>query len=142
MISLKKIAKITAIIIISIFLIYILIIVINMINRTMLNKQNIQFLSQLKNGDRYICTEIDAVFYYDESDNAYIIKFSDKHLYYHNEINTNIALFTDEKKITQNSTTLTCNYKIKNNKILFFNKKEDKYNLFQNYKQLTFILEQ
>ena len=100
MVSLKRIAKIITIIIIGVFLIYILIIATNMINRTILNKQNIKFLSQLKNGSRYFCAEINAVFCYDESNNAYIINFIDKDkcVYYHNEINTNVALFTEDRK--------------------------------------------
>lgn len=111
MVSLKRIAKIITIIIIGVFLIYILIIATNMINRTILNKQNIKFLSQLKNGSRYFCAEINAVFCYDESNNAYIINFIDKDkcVYYHNEINTNVALFTEDKKMEQNSTILVCN---------------------------------
>ena len=115
-----------------------------MINRTILNKQNIKFLSQLKNGSRYFCAEINAVFCYDESNNAYIINFIDKDkcVYYHNEINTNVALFTEDKKMEQNSTILVCNFKIKNNTIIFYNTEEDKYNLFQNYNQLIFILKQ
>ena len=144
MVSLKRIAKIITIIIIGVFLIYILIIATNMINRTILNKQNIKFLSQLKNGSRYFCAEINAVFCYDESNNSYIINFIDKDkcVYYHNEINTNVALFTEDKKMEQNSTILVCNFKIKNNTIIFYNTEEDKYNLFQNYNQLIFILKQ